>query len=71
MDKLKITSQILLILSLGSIIYAIIMNPANWIVYAISLISIPVSILSFGLIVMAKGSKDEEEDKRREPFIGY
>ncbi|WP_048190645.1 hypothetical protein [Methanobacterium sp. SMA-27] len=71
MDKLKITSWILLILSLGSIAYALIFNPANWIVYAISLIGIPVAILSFGLIVMAKGSKEEEEDKRREPFIGY
>jgi energy-converting hydrogenase A subunit I len=71
MDKLKITSWILLILSLGSIIYALVLNPANWIVYAISLVAIPVAILSFGLIVMAKGSKEEEEDKRREPFIGY
>ena len=71
MNKLKTTSWILLIISLATIVYAVIFNPANWIVYAISLISIPVSILSFGLIVMAKGSKDEEEDKRREPFIGY
>jgi energy-converting hydrogenase A subunit I len=71
MDKLKTTSWILLILSLASIAYALVFNPANWIVYAISLVSIPVSILSFGLISMAKGSKDEEEDKRREPFIGY
>ena len=71
MDKLKTTSWILLILSLASIAYALVFNPANWIVYAISLVSIPVSILSFGLIAMAKGSKDEEEDKRREPFIGY
>ncbi len=71
MDKLKTTSWILLILSLTSIVYALVVNPVNWIVYAISLVSIPVSILSFGLIVMAKGSKDEEEDKRREPFIGY
>jgi energy-converting hydrogenase A subunit I len=71
MDKLKTTSWILLIFSLASIIYALAFNLANWIVYAISLVSIPVSILSFGLIAMAKGSKDEEEDKRREPFIGY
>jgi energy-converting hydrogenase A subunit I len=71
MDKLKTTSWILLILSVASILYALLLNPANWIVYAISLVSIPVSILSFGLIAMAKGSKDEEEDKRREPFIGY
>jgi energy-converting hydrogenase A subunit I len=71
MDKLKTTSWILLIASLLSIIYALIFNPAYWIVYAISLISIPLSILSFGLVAMAKGSKDEEEEKRREPFIGY
>jgi len=71
MNKLKTTSWILLIISLATIVYAVIFNPANWIVYAISLVSIPVSVLSFGLISMAKGSKEEEEDKRREPFIGY
>ena len=71
MDKLKTISWILLIISLVSIAYALIFNPANWIVYAISLVAIPVSILSLGLIVMAKGRKEEEEDKRREPFIGY
>ncbi len=71
MDKLKTTSWILLIFSLASIVYALVLNPADWIVYAISLVSIPVSILSFGFIAMAKGSKEEEDDKRREPFIGY
>ena len=71
MDKLKTTSGILLILSLASILYAMIYNPATWIVYIISLVAIPLAILSFGLMVMAKGSKDEEEAKRREPFIGY
>jgi energy-converting hydrogenase A subunit I len=71
MDKLKTTSWILFLASVLSIVYALIFNPAYWIVYAISLVSIPLSILSFGLIAMAKGSKDEEEEKRREPFIGY
>ena len=71
MNKLKTTSWILLIISLATIVYAVIFNPANWIVYAISLVSIPVSVLSFGLISMAKGRKEDEEDKRREPFIGY
>jgi energy-converting hydrogenase A subunit I len=71
MDKLKTISWLLLIISLVSIAYALIFNPANWVVYAISLVAIPLSILSFGLIAMAKGSKEEEEDKRREPFIGY
>ena len=71
MDKLETTSWMLLMLSLASILYAMIYNPATWIVYIISLVAIPVAILSFGLIVMAKGSKEEEENKRREPFIGY
>ncbi|MDD3985612.1 MAG: DUF788 domain-containing protein [Methanobacterium sp.] len=71
MDKLKTTSIILLILSLASIIYAIIYNPATWIIYIISLLAIPIAILSFGLIIMKKGSKEEEEAKRIEPFIGY
>ncbi len=71
MDKLKTTSGILLILSLASILYAMIYNPATWIVYIVSLVAIPLAILSFGLMVMAKGSKEEEEAKRREPFIGY
>jgi len=71
MNKLKTTSWILLIISLISIVYALIFNPASWIVYAIALVSIPVSVLSFGLISMAKGRKEDEEDKRREPFIGY
>jgi energy-converting hydrogenase A subunit I len=71
MDKLKTISWVLFIVSIGSIFYALIFNPASWIVYAIALISIPVSVLSFGLVGMARGSKEDEEGKRREPFIGY
>ncbi|MTK63652.1 MAG: DUF788 domain-containing protein [Methanobacterium sp.] len=71
MDKLKTIGWILLIASFASIVYALIFNPASWIVYAISLVSIPLFILSLGIVTMAKGSKDEEEEKRREPFIGY
>jgi len=71
MDKLKTTSWLIFIISIVSILYALIFNPASWIVYGISLVFIPLSILSFGLISMAKGKKEEEEDKRKEPFIGY
>ena len=71
MDKLKIISWVLFIVSIGSILYALIFNPASGIVYAIALISIPISVLSFGIVGMAKGNKEEEEGKRREPFIGY
>ncbi|MCE5214517.1 MAG: DUF788 domain-containing protein [Methanobacterium sp.] len=71
MDKLKTISWILFIISIMFIVYALIFNLVNWIVYAISLVFIPLSILSFGLISMARGKKEDEEDKRKEPFIGY
>ncbi len=48
-----------------------IFNTADWIVYAICIVFIPIAILSFGFLSMAKGKKEEEEDKRKEPFIGY
>jgi len=71
MDKLKVVSYLILIISVVAIIYALLFNLANWVVYAISIIFIPSGILSFGLIVMARGPKDEEKEKTREPFIGY
>jgi energy-converting hydrogenase A subunit I len=71
MDRKGIISSIVFIISIGSIIYALIFNPASWMVIGISIVSIPLSVLSFGLIIMARAKKDEEEDRRREPFIGY
>jgi energy-converting hydrogenase A subunit I len=71
MDKLKISSYLIFIISIGGIVYALLFNPPNWVVYGISIIFIPTLILSFGLLVMARGPKEEEEDKTREPFIGY
>lgn len=70
-DRKGIISSIVFIISIASIIYALIFNPANWIVIGISIICIPLSVLSFGLIIMARAKKEEEEDRRREPFIGY
>lgn len=71
MNKLKLTSWMIFIISLAGILYALIFDPASWIVYTISLLFIPLSILSLGLISMARGKKEDEEDKRKEPFIGY
>lgn len=71
MDNLKSVSWLVFIISIASIMYALIFNPANWIVYAISLLFIPLSILSYGLLSMARGKKEDEDDKRKEPFIGY
>lgn len=71
MDKLKVTSYLIFIISVAGIAYALLFNPPSWVVYGISIIFIPAGILSFGLIVMARGPKDDEDDKTREPFIGY
>ena len=71
MNKMSIISSIVLILSVLSIIYALIFNPADWIVYGISIVFIPLGVLSFGLIIMAKAKEEEKEDRRKEPFIGY
>ena len=71
MDKLKGVSWILFIISVLAIIYALIFNPADWIVYTISLVFIPLAILSMGLFSMFRGRKEDEEAKREEPFIGY
>ncbi|MBZ9571330.1 DUF788 domain-containing protein [Methanobrevibacter sp. TMH8] len=71
MNKLMISSYILLIVSILLILYALIFSPVDWIVYGIAIVFIPVFILSLGLITMAKANKDEEEERREEPFIGY
>ena len=71
MDKKRTISSLILIISLASIIYALVFNPAEWIVIGISILFIPLSILSFGLMIMARAKKEEEDDRRREPFIGY
>lgn len=71
MDRLKGTGLLIFVISLVAILYALIFNPASWIVYAISLVFIPLFILSLGIISMARGPKEDEEDKTKEPFIGY
>ena len=66
-----ISSYILCIISALLIAYALILNPAYWIVYIIAIVFIPMFVLSFGFINMARAKKDEEEERREEPFIGY
>ena len=71
MDRRSIVISLVFIISIASIVYALIFNPAEWMVIGISILFIPLSILSFGLLIMARARKEEEEDRRREPFIGY
>ncbi|WP_297982717.1 DUF788 domain-containing protein [uncultured Methanobrevibacter sp.] len=71
MKKMRIASYTIFIISLLAIIYALIFNPADWIVYAIAIVCIPFLVLSFGLLTMSNPIKDEEEERRKEPFTGY
>lgn len=71
MNKMIVVSYLLLTISIVLILYALILNPATWIVYGIAIVFIPIFILSLGLITMAKGKKEEEEERVEEPFIGY
>ena len=71
MNKMKLSSYILLIISTIAILYGLLFNPADWIVYTIAIVFIPFFILSVGLLTMAKPRKEEKEDRIQEPFIGY
>ena len=71
MKKMEIASYIILIVSALAILYALIFCPADWIVYAIAIVCIPFFVLSIGLLSMSKPIKEEEEERREEPFTGY
>ncbi len=71
MDKFRIVSHTTLIISIIPIFYALMVDLPPWIVYGISLIFIPLFILSLGLISMARAKKEEKEGRVKEPFIGY
>ena len=61
MNQMKTASYIILIVSILAILYALIFNPADWIVYAIAIVCIPFLVLSFGLLTMSKPIKDEDK----------
>jgi energy-converting hydrogenase A subunit I len=71
MRSLDKYGYIIFVISTILILYCLIFNPADWITYSIAIVFIPLFILSFGLITMAKPKKDEEEERVQEPFIGY
>jgi len=71
MDKKNTINSSIFISSVSFIAYALIFNPPEWMIIGISIAFIPLSILSFGLLIMAKATKEEEEGRRKEPFIGY
>ena len=71
MDVQKILSIILLVITTLTIVFALIIDLADWIVYIIAILGIPLWVLSFGLLTMAKPRKDDVEERIKEPFTGY
>ena len=67
----KITCIILLIISTLAILACLVVNFADWIVYLVAIIGIPLWVLSLGLLTMAKPSPEDAEERVKEPFTGY
>ncbi len=67
----KITCIILLALSTIAILACLVINFEAWIVYAVAIFGIPLWILSFGLLTMAKPKPEDVEERVKEPFTGY
>ncbi len=71
MNRLRTGSLTALIISAMGILYALIMDPAAWVVYGVAIFLIPVFILSVGILSMAEPEEDEADERVNEPFIGY
>ena len=71
MNKLMLTSYLIMLISSIFLITALLFKLSDWIVYGIAIVFIPLFILSLALITMAKAKKEEEEERIEEPFIGY
>lgn len=67
----KIVSSMLLVVSTLIILYALIVNLDDWIIYVVAILGIPFWILGLGLLTMAKPRKDDKKERIKEPFTGY
>lgn len=71
MNKQNLICWILLILSVIAIVYSLIVPLADYIVYLIAIVCIPLFILSLGILTMARPRKEDVEGRVKEPFTGY
>ena len=62
---------VLLIISTIAILACLVINFQDWIVYLVAIIGIPLWVLSFGLLTMARPRAEDEEERVKEPFTGY
>ena len=67
----KTLCSILLIISTIAILACLVINFEAWIVYLVAIIGIPLWVLSFGLLTMARPRAEDEEERVKEPFTGY
>ena len=54
-----------------AILACLVVNFADWIVYLVAIIGIPLWVLSLGLLTMAKPRPEDAEERVKEPFTGY
>ena len=71
MDSHKSLYIVLLALSTIAILACLVIDFEAWIVYAVAIFGIPLWILSFGLLTMAKPEPEDAEERVKEPFTGY
>jgi energy-converting hydrogenase A subunit I len=62
---------VLLIISTIAILACLFISLEAWIVYLVAIIGIPLWVLSFGLLTMAKPREEDKEERVKEPFTGY
>ena len=67
----KLSCIILLILSTLAILACLLVSFQDWIVYMVSIVAIPLWILSLGFLTMAKPRSEDAEERVKEPFTGY
>ncbi len=62
---------ILLALSTIAILACLVIDFEAWIVYTVAIFGIPLWVLSFGLLTMAKAKPEDVDERVKEPFTGY
>ena len=71
MKTLYISSYLMFIVCIAGIVYALVAVHPPGLFTPSPYSSYPLSILSFASLIMAAQQEEEEDERAREPFIGY
>ena len=71
MNSQKTLCIILLALSTIAILACLVINFEAWIVYTVAIFGVPLCVLSFGLLTIARPRPEDSEERVKEPFTGY